>query len=71
MWMLLALGMAALDALPDLQAAISYCEAHKDFVSRDLFDQILQSEEEHVDWLETQLELLSSTGEQNYLQSAR
>ena len=60
-----------LDALPDLQAAISYCEAHKDFVSRDLFDEILRSEEEHVDWLETQLELLDKLGEQNYLQSAK
>ena len=60
-----------LDALPDLQAAISYCEAHKDFVSRGLFDEILKSEEEHVDWLETQIELLDKLGEQNYLQSAR
>ncbi len=60
-----------LDALPDLQAAISYCEAHKDFVSRDLFDEILRSEEEHVDWLETQLELLDKLGEQNYLLSAK
>ena len=60
-----------LDALPDLQAAISYCEAHKDFVSRDLFDSILISEEEHVDWLETQLELLEKLGEKNYLQSAK
>jgi len=60
-----------LDALPDLQAAISYCEAHKDFVSRDLFDEILKSEEGHVDWLETQLELLDKLGEQNYLQSAK
>ena len=59
-----------LDALPDLQAAISYCEAHKDFVSRGLFDEILKSEEEHVDWLETQIELLDKLGEQNYLQSA-
>ena len=60
-----------LDALPDLQAAISYCEAHKDFVSRDLFDEILISEEEHVDWLETQLELLDKLGAKNYLQSAK
>jgi bacterioferritin len=60
-----------LDAIPDLQAAISYCEAHKDFVSRDLFDSILKSEEEHVDWLETQLELVEKLGEQNYLQSAK
>ena len=60
-----------LDALPDLQAAISYCEAHKDFVSRDLFDEILRSEEEHVDWLETQLGLLEKMGEENYLLSSK
>jgi bacterioferritin len=60
-----------LDALPDLRAAISYCEAHKDFVSRDLFDRILKSEEEHVDWLETQLGLLDKLGDENYLQSAK
>jgi len=58
-----------LDALPDLQAAIAYCEAHKDYVSRLLFAKILKSEEEHVDWLETQLELLDKMGRQNYLQS--
>jgi bacterioferritin len=56
-----------LDAIPDLQAAISYCEAHKDFVSRDIFDQILKSEEEHVDFLETQLDLVEKLGVQNYL----
>ena len=60
-----------LDAIPDLQAGISYCEAHKDFVSRDIFDQILKSEEEHVDWLETQLDLVEKLGVQNYLQSAK
>ena len=60
-----------LDAIPDLRAAIAYCEAHKDYVSRDLFDRILQSEEEHVDWLETQLELIRQIGPQNYLQSAK
>ena len=57
-----------LDALPDLQAAISYCESHKDFVSRDLFDSILRSEEEHVDWLETQLGLIEKMGVENYVQ---
>ena len=59
-----------LDALPDLQAAMTYCESHKDFVSRDLFDSILKSEEEHVDWLETQLGLIDSMGVKNLLQSA-
>ena len=58
-----------LDAIPDLQAAISYCENHKDFVSRDLFDAILKSEEEHVDFLETQLDLIDKVGVENYLQS--
>jgi len=60
-----------LDAIPDLRAAISYCEAHKDFVSRDLFDQILRSEEEHVDYLETPIDLVEKLGVQNYLQSAK
>lgn len=58
-----------MDALPDLKTAISYCEKIEDFVSRDLFDSILKSEEEHVDWLETQLGLLSKMGVENYLQS--
>ena len=58
-----------LDAIPDLRAGIAYCEAHKDYVTRDLFDAILRSEEEHVDWLETQLELIKKVGVQNYLQS--
>jgi bacterioferritin len=56
-----------LDALPDLKAAIAYCESRKDYVSRDLFDTILKSEEEHVDWLETQLGLISKMGLENYL----
>ena len=58
-----------LDAIPDLRAAIAYCEAHKDYVSRDLFDHILKSEEEHVDWLETQLGLIDKIGIENYQQS--
>ena len=58
-----------MDALPDLKEAIAYCEQQGDFVSRDLFNSILQSEEEHVDWLETQLGLVSKMGLENYLQS--
>ena len=58
-----------LDALPDLRAAVAYCENHKDYVSRDLFDRILQSEEEHVDWLETQLGLIDKMGVENYVQA--
>ncbi len=58
-----------LEAIPDLRAAIAYCESVSDFVSRDLFAAILESEEEHVDWLETQLELIEKTGLQNYQQS--
>jgi len=58
-----------LDAIPDLRAGITYCEAHKDYVTRDLFDSILVSEEEHVDWLETQIGLIKKVGIQNYQQS--
>ena len=58
-----------LDAIPDLRAAIAYCENHKDYVSRELFDAILASEEEHVDWLETQLGLIDKVGIENYIQS--
>ena len=58
-----------LDAIPDLRAGIAYCEAHKDYVTRDLFDAILVSEEEHVDWLETQIGLIKKIGLENYQQS--
>ena len=56
-------------ALPDLRDAISYCEGVRDFTSRDLFQSILDSEEEHVDWLETQIGLIDKIGLENYLQS--
>mgnify|MGYP002395408607 CR=1 FL=1 len=56
-------------AIPDLRDAIEYCEQVRDYVSRDLFEKILSDEEDHVDWLETQLDLLHKVGEQNYLQS--
>lgn len=56
-------------AVPDLRDAIEYCEQVRDYVSRELFEDILENEEEHIDWLETQLELIGKVGEQNYLQS--
>ena len=59
-----------LDALPCLKQGIVDAEKLSDFVSRDLFQKILDSEEEHVDWLETQLGLIEKVGLQNYLQSA-
>lgn len=56
-----------MDGLPLLRDAIAYCESIGDYVSRDLFADILESEEEHVDWIETQLALIARIGEQNYL----
>ena len=56
-------------AIPELQECITTAEKEKDFVSRDLFLDILKSEEEHVDWLETQFSLLEKLGKENYMQS--
>ena len=56
------------EALPKLQEGITLCEKEADFVSRQLLVEILDSEEEHVDWLETQLELIKRTGIENYVQ---
>jgi len=56
-------------AHPDLKTAIAHCEKSGDYVSRELFESILISEEEHIDWLETQLSLIAQIGETNYLQS--
>ena len=56
-------------AVPDLKAAIVDCEKLGDYVSRELFEKILESEEEHIDWLETQLELIGTLGEVPYLQT--
>ncbi|MDG5898728.1 bacterioferritin [Shewanella xiamenensis] len=52
-----------------LRDAITLCEVEQDYVSRDLLEDILEDEEEHLDWLESQQELISLTGIQNYLQS--
>ena len=56
-------------ARPALQEGIAHCEAVKDYVSREILEDILESEEEHIDFLETQLELLEKVGVQNWLQS--
>jgi len=58
-----------MDAIPDLKVAISYAESVQDYISRDLFQEILEDEEEHVDWLETQLDLIDRLGLENYQQS--
>ena len=55
-------------AHPDLKIAIADCEKVGDYVSRELFEDILKSEEEHIDWLETQLGLIDKLGETGYLQ---
>jgi bacterioferritin len=56
-------------AIPHLKKCIQHAEAEHDYVSRDLFLDILKSEEHHVDWLETQRDLIKAVGLQNYIQS--
>ncbi len=58
-----------LAAHPALKEGIVHCESVGDFISRELFESILESEEEHIDWLETQIELIGKLGIQNWLQS--
>jgi len=55
-------------ALPTLKEGIAYAEKIQDYISRELMEDILESEEEHVDWLETQLEQIKQMGLQNYIQ---
>jgi len=55
-------------SMPDLKLAIAHCETMRDFGSRELFTDILESEEEHIDWLQTQLRLIEQMGMQNFVQ---
>jgi bacterioferritin len=57
-----------LEALTQLRGAIGHCETVKDYVSRDLFSEILENEEEHVDTIEQQFEMIARMGLQNYVQ---
>ena len=56
------------EAVEQLKGAIAHCESVRDFVSRELFERILESEESHVDFLETQFEMIERMGLQNYVQ---
>lgn len=56
-------------AHPMYREAIAYCESVHDYISRELLEDILESEEEHINWLETQLELIDKIGIENYQQS--
>jgi len=58
-----------LEAIPLLREGIAHCENCQDYTSRELLEDILKSEEDHVDWLETQLGLVDKVGLENYLQS--
>jgi bacterioferritin len=55
-------------AMPSLRDAIAHCETVRDYISRELFEEILESEEEHVDFLETQFDLIKRIGTENYIQ---
>ncbi|NLG60423.1 MAG: bacterioferritin [Gammaproteobacteria bacterium] len=57
-----------MEGIPLLREAIAYCEEVDDYVSRELFVDILEDEEEHVDWIETQLDLIERIGLENWLQ---
>ncbi|HEX7873456.1 MAG TPA: bacterioferritin [Sphingobium sp.] len=57
-----------MEAVPQLKEAIAYCEQVRDFVTRDLFNDILESEEEHVDTIERQFDMIERMGIQNYIQ---
>ena len=57
-----------MEAIPLLKEAVAYCETVRDYISREVFERILENEEEHVDFLETQFEMITRMGLQNYIQ---
>ena len=57
-----------MQALKDLRAGIEFCEKVQDYVTRELFESIMENEEEHVDWIETQLDLIERIGVNHYLE---
>lgn len=56
------------EAIPLLKDAIAHCESARDYVSREIFERILENEEEHVDFLEKQFDMIANMGLQNYIQ---
>ncbi len=56
------------EAIPLLREAIAHCESVRDFISREVFERILENEEEHVDFLETQFDMIARMGLENYVQ---
>jgi bacterioferritin len=56
------------EAIPLLRDAIAHAESARDYISREIFEKILENEEEHVDWLETQFAMIGNMGLQNYVQ---
>ncbi len=60
---------AEVASVTTLKDGIAHCESVRDYVSRELLESILDDTEEHIDWLETQIELVAQVGEQNWLQS--
>ena len=56
------------EAMPLLKEAIAHCETVRDYISREILEDILEGEEEHVDFLETQFDLIKNMGLQNYVQ---
>jgi len=57
-----------LEAIPLLKEAVAHCETVRDYVSREVFERILESEEEHVDFLERQFDMIARMGLENYIQ---